>query len=164
VKTPGGKLAVQYLQKRPRGVMCGDCKCRLPGVRRSANAQTRSRLADQCSLSQRRRSSGRARAPGRESGALTRTRTSSRARLPVTDPAAPPQGVRSPRTPREDGDPCIRRLALRQVRSSAVSARRRRAPAPTLRTLPCAAPAPVSRERSGMPSHVCAQDCARLPR
>lgn len=33
VKTPGGKLAVQYLQKRPRGVMCGDCKTKLQGVR-----------------------------------------------------------------------------------------------------------------------------------
>ncbi|KAG8467191.1 hypothetical protein KFE25_000507 [Diacronema lutheri] len=32
VKTPGGKLAVQYLQKRPRGVMCGDCKTSLPGI------------------------------------------------------------------------------------------------------------------------------------
>lgn len=32
VKTPGGKLAVQYLQKRPRGVMCGDCKTKLQGV------------------------------------------------------------------------------------------------------------------------------------
>ncbi|KAJ1630984.1 60S ribosomal protein L34-B, partial [Pavlovales sp. CCMP2436] len=32
VKTPGGKLAVSYLQKKPRGVMCGDCKTRLQGI------------------------------------------------------------------------------------------------------------------------------------
>jgi len=36
VKTPGGKLAVSYLQKKPRGVMCGDCKTRLQGVRANA--------------------------------------------------------------------------------------------------------------------------------
>mmetsp|Transcript_16018 Transcript_16018/g.46737 ORF Transcript_16018/g.46737 Transcript_16018/m.46737 type:complete len:114 (-) Transcript_16018:649-990(-) len=32
VKTPGGKLAVQYLQKKPKGVMCGDCHKRLQGI------------------------------------------------------------------------------------------------------------------------------------
>jgi len=43
VKTPGGKLAVQYLQKKPRGVMCGDCKTRLQGVRLRRAAAGRAR-------------------------------------------------------------------------------------------------------------------------
>ena len=45
VKTPGGKLAVQYLQKKPRGVMCGDCKTRLQGVRLRRAAAGRGPLA-----------------------------------------------------------------------------------------------------------------------
>jgi hypothetical protein len=33
VKTPGGKLAVQYLTKSAKGVACGDCGNALQGVR-----------------------------------------------------------------------------------------------------------------------------------
>lgn len=48
VKTPGGKLAVQYLQKRPRGVMCGDCKTSLPGVRARAQGRLAARALASC--------------------------------------------------------------------------------------------------------------------
>ncbi len=33
VKTPGGKLAVQYVTKAAKGVACGDCGNALQGVR-----------------------------------------------------------------------------------------------------------------------------------
>ena len=32
VKTPGGKLVAQYIKKRAKGPMCGDCGTRLPGI------------------------------------------------------------------------------------------------------------------------------------
>ena len=32
VKTPGGRLALQYVAKRGKGPACGDCGRRLPGI------------------------------------------------------------------------------------------------------------------------------------
>merc|ERR1711862_121232 len=32
VKTPGGKLALQYRKKNAKGPQCGDCHSRLPGI------------------------------------------------------------------------------------------------------------------------------------
>lgn len=32
VKTPGGVIKVQYLEKRATGVRCGDCKCSIAGI------------------------------------------------------------------------------------------------------------------------------------
>lgn len=32
VKTPGGRLTVQYLQKKAKGPRCGDCGVRLAGI------------------------------------------------------------------------------------------------------------------------------------
>ena len=32
VKTPGGRLTVQYLTKKPKGPHCGDCGVRLAGI------------------------------------------------------------------------------------------------------------------------------------
>jgi large subunit ribosomal protein L34e len=32
VKTPGGVVKVQYLEKRAKGPRCGDCKCEISGV------------------------------------------------------------------------------------------------------------------------------------
>ena len=33
VKTPGGKLTIHRLKKKSTGPKCGDCKCRLPGIK-----------------------------------------------------------------------------------------------------------------------------------
>ena len=32
VKTPGGRLVIQYIHKRANGPKCGDCGSKLPGV------------------------------------------------------------------------------------------------------------------------------------
>ena len=32
VKTPGGVLKVQYVEKRAKGPRCGDCKCAISGI------------------------------------------------------------------------------------------------------------------------------------
>ncbi|KNC48717.1 50S ribosomal protein L34e [Thecamonas trahens ATCC 50062] len=33
VKTPGGRLVVHYMKKKPKGVSCGDCGVQLHGVK-----------------------------------------------------------------------------------------------------------------------------------
>jgi ribosomal protein L34E len=129
VKTPGGKLAVQYLQKKPRGVMCGDCKTRLQGVRRRAmpGACRRAPL-----FANRRSLPSAMMMPSLRARRGAYPRRTCRSFLPHAscpfkraDPDAPPEGVCSPRPPREDGHARLRWLALRQVRPSAVSRQRR---------------------------------------
>eukprot|EP01090_Pellita_catalonica_P018615 TRINITY_DN606_c0_g1_i3.p1 TRINITY_DN606_c0_g1~~TRINITY_DN606_c0_g1_i3.p1 ORF type:complete len:116 (+),score=11.68 TRINITY_DN606_c0_g1_i3:117-464(+) len=39
VKTPGGKLTVQYVKKRSKGPKCGDCGIALSGIRHLSNPE-----------------------------------------------------------------------------------------------------------------------------
>mmetsp|Transcript_5187 Transcript_5187/g.3640 ORF Transcript_5187/g.3640 Transcript_5187/m.3640 type:complete len:119 (-) Transcript_5187:52-408(-) len=39
IKTPGGRYAAQYIGKSRKGVHCGDCKVKLPGIKNMSSIE-----------------------------------------------------------------------------------------------------------------------------